>query len=70
MKKPVVMETYDEIVFPEPSIDFFARARKHPALIVPKLPATYNLPAGIAFYISICVLAIVYSFLYLCASIC
>ncbi|KAI5684090.1 hypothetical protein M9H77_05318 [Catharanthus roseus] len=45
MKKPVVMETYDEIVFPEPSIDFFARARKHPALIVPKLPATYNLPA-------------------------
>lgn len=45
MKKPVVVETYDEIVFPEPSAEFFARVQNHPALIVPKLPVAYNVPA-------------------------
>lgn len=51
MKKPVVVETYDEIVFPEPSAEFFARVQNHPALIVPKIPVAYNVPAGIASYI-------------------
>lgn len=43
-KKPVVMENYDEIVFPEPSEDFLSRVKGHPAAVVPRLPATFNLP--------------------------
>ncbi|KAJ4967107.1 hypothetical protein NE237_018956 [Protea cynaroides] len=43
-KKPVVMENYDEIVFFEPSESFFARVQNHPAVIVPRLPANFNLP--------------------------
>ncbi|XP_010246406.1 PREDICTED: transcription initiation factor TFIID subunit 14b-like isoform X2 [Nelumbo nucifera] len=43
-KKPVVVESYDEIVFSEPSESFFARVQNHPAVIVPRLPATFNLP--------------------------
>lgn len=45
-KKPVVMETYNEIVFPDPSEVFYARVQKHPAVIVPRLPVTLNLPSG------------------------
>ncbi|XP_043714387.1 transcription initiation factor TFIID subunit 14b-like [Telopea speciosissima] len=44
IKKPVVVETYDEVVFSEPSESFFARVQNHPAVIVPRLPASYNLP--------------------------
>ncbi|KAI3451459.1 hypothetical protein Pfo_008124 [Paulownia fortunei] len=42
-KKPVVVETYNEIVFPDPSEDFYARVQKHPAVIVPRLPITLNM---------------------------
>ncbi|KAH6774929.1 YEATS family protein [Perilla frutescens var. hirtella] len=44
-KKPVVKETYNEIVFPDPSESFYARVQKHPAVIVPRLPVTLNLPS-------------------------
>ncbi|KAI8570788.1 hypothetical protein RHMOL_Rhmol01G0064200 [Rhododendron molle] len=37
-KKPVVAESYDEIMFTEPSEGFFARVQNHPAVIVPRLP--------------------------------
>ncbi|XP_011099821.1 transcription initiation factor TFIID subunit 14b isoform X1 [Sesamum indicum] len=47
-KKPVVVETYNEIVFPDPSEDFYARVQKHPAVIVPRLPVTINLPSVLA----------------------
>nr|DAD40472.1 TPA_asm: hypothetical protein HUJ06_014795 [Nelumbo nucifera] len=43
-KKPVVVESYDEIVFSEPSESFFTRVQNHPAVIVPRLPASFNLP--------------------------
>ncbi|XP_030973587.1 transcription initiation factor TFIID subunit 14b isoform X1 [Quercus robur] len=43
-KKPVVMESYNEIVFPDPSENFLARVQNHPAVIVPRLPAGFNLP--------------------------
>ncbi|KAM7470849.1 hypothetical protein LguiA_009032 [Lonicera macranthoides] len=43
-KKPVVVESYDEIVFTEPSEGFFARVQNHPAVIVPRLPAGFSLP--------------------------
>ncbi|PKA48784.1 hypothetical protein AXF42_Ash018726 [Apostasia shenzhenica] len=43
-KKPVVVETYDEIVFSEPSEAFFGRVQNHPAAIIPRLPAGLNLP--------------------------
>lgn len=43
-KRPVVVETYDEIVFSEPSEGFFARVQNHPAVNVPRLPAGFNLP--------------------------
>lgn len=43
-KKPVVVETYDEVVFSEPSETFFFRVQNHPAAIVPRLPAGLNLP--------------------------
>lgn len=45
-KKPVVIETYNEIVFPDPSEDFYTRIEKNPAVIVPRLPVTFNLPSG------------------------
>jgi len=45
MKKPVVVESYDEIVFPDPSESFLARVQNHPALTFPRLPSGYNLPA-------------------------
>ncbi|KAJ9540937.1 hypothetical protein OSB04_027443 [Centaurea solstitialis] len=43
-KKPVVVESYDEIVFTDPSEEFLARVLNHPSVIVPPLPATLNLP--------------------------
>ncbi|KAG0453034.1 hypothetical protein HPP92_025404 [Vanilla planifolia] len=44
-KKPVVVETYDEIVFSDPSEAFFLRVQNHPAAIVPRIHAGLNLPA-------------------------
>ncbi|KAL3527203.1 hypothetical protein ACH5RR_011859 [Cinchona calisaya] len=44
IKKPVVVETYNEIVFPEPPANFLVRVQNHPAIVVPGLPATLNLP--------------------------
>ncbi|MED6181413.1 hypothetical protein PIB30_019128 [Stylosanthes scabra] len=46
-KKPVVVESYDEIVFPEPSEAFIARVQNHPAVVVPRLPAGLNLPSPV-----------------------
>lgn len=46
-KKPVVVESYNEIVFPDPLDSFFARVKDHPAVIVPRLPASFNLPAPV-----------------------
>ncbi|GMP27187.1 hypothetical protein CsSME_00003291 [Camellia sinensis var. sinensis] len=43
-KKPVVVESYDEIVFPDPSEVFFARVQNHPVVSVPRIPATFDLP--------------------------
>ncbi|MQL96798.1 hypothetical protein Taro_029477 [Colocasia esculenta] len=43
-KRPVVVETYDEIVLSDPSESFFARIQNHPVAIVPRLPASINLP--------------------------
>ncbi|KAH7852868.1 hypothetical protein Vadar_030284 [Vaccinium darrowii] len=43
-KKPVVMESYDEIVLTEPSEGFFSRVQNHPAVIVPRLPPGFSLP--------------------------
>lgn len=51
-KKPVVMESYNEIVFPDPSEAFFARVQNHPAVIVPRLPAGFNLPNPGKFLVS------------------
>ncbi|KAG7026746.1 Transcription initiation factor TFIID subunit 14b, partial [Cucurbita argyrosperma subsp. argyrosperma] len=35
-KKPVVVESYNEIVFPDPFENFFARVQNHPAVVVPR----------------------------------
>ncbi|XP_050227835.1 transcription initiation factor TFIID subunit 14b isoform X1 [Mercurialis annua] len=43
-KRPVVVESYNEIVFPDPSENFLARVQNHPAVVVPRLPAGFNLP--------------------------
>ncbi|KAI4327720.1 hypothetical protein L6164_020146 [Bauhinia variegata] len=45
-KKPVVVESYNEIVFPDPSEGFLARVQNHPAVIVPRLPGL-NLPSPV-----------------------
>lgn len=44
-KKPVVVESYNEIVFPDPYEGFLARVQNHPAVIVPRLPVGINLPS-------------------------
>ncbi|GLT30674.1 hypothetical protein SLA2020_054650 [Shorea laevis] len=44
IKKPVVVEFYDEIVFPDPSENFLARVQNHPAVTFPRLPAGFTLP--------------------------
>lgn len=46
-KRPVVVESYNEIVFPEPSEGFLARVQNHPSVIVPRLPAGLNLPSPV-----------------------
>ncbi|XP_062102555.1 transcription initiation factor TFIID subunit 14b [Humulus lupulus] len=46
-KKPVVMESYNEIVFPNPSEEFFARVQNHPAVLLPRLPAGFTLPSPV-----------------------
>ncbi|KAJ9550761.1 hypothetical protein OSB04_014806 [Centaurea solstitialis] len=46
VKKPVVVESYDEIVFAEPSEALFARVQNHPAVVVPRLPAGLSIPPG------------------------
>ncbi|CAK7334309.1 unnamed protein product [Dovyalis caffra] len=46
-KKPVVVETYNEIVFPDPLENFLARVLNHPAVCVPRLPAGFNLPPSV-----------------------
>ncbi|TKY67642.1 Transcription initiation factor TFIID subunit 14b [Spatholobus suberectus] len=46
-KKPVVVEFYDEIVFPDPSEAFLARVQGHPAVNLPRLPAGLTLPPPI-----------------------
>lgn len=43
-KKPVVVEVYDEIVFPDPSEAFLARVQNHPTVNLPRLPAGVTLP--------------------------
>lgn len=45
-KKPIVVETYNEIVFPDPPEDFFSRIQNHPVVVVSRLPATFKLPPG------------------------
>lgn len=42
-KKPVVVETYDEVVFPDPSESFFARVQNNPAVNVPRMPASFSI---------------------------
>ncbi|KAL4321849.1 hypothetical protein AHAS_Ahas14G0151600 [Arachis hypogaea] len=44
-KKPVVVESYDEIVFSEPSEAFLAHVQNHPVVVVPRLPAGLTLPS-------------------------
>ncbi|RDX78105.1 Transcription initiation factor TFIID subunit 14b [Mucuna pruriens] len=46
-KKPVVVEFYDEIVFPDPSEAFLARMQSNPAVNLPRLPAGHTLPPPI-----------------------
>ncbi|XP_058777781.1 transcription initiation factor TFIID subunit 14b-like [Vicia villosa] len=43
-KKPVVIESYNEVVFPEPLEGFLARIQNHPAVVVPRLPPGLTLP--------------------------
>jgi len=38
------VESYDEIVFPDPLDRFLTRVQNHPAVVVPRLPATLELP--------------------------
>ncbi|XVE82502.1 hypothetical protein DITRI_Ditri16bG0010000 [Diplodiscus trichospermus] len=42
-KKPVVVKSYNEIVFPDPYECFFACVQTHPAVLVPQLPAEFSL---------------------------
>lgn len=43
-KKPVVVESYDEIVFPEPSESILARMQNFAAVTLPRLPSGLSLP--------------------------
>ncbi|PPR92011.1 hypothetical protein GOBAR_AA28664 [Gossypium barbadense] len=47
-KKPVVVESYDEVVFTEPSESFLARVQNHPAVTFPRLPAGVTLPPSVS----------------------
>lgn len=44
-KKPVVVESYDEVVLAEPFEALLARLQNHPAVSVPRLPAVITLPS-------------------------
>ncbi|VFQ74001.1 unnamed protein product [Cuscuta campestris] len=44
-KKPIIVESYDEIVLAKSSEAFLARVQNHPALIAPRLPADMALPS-------------------------
>jgi len=46
-KKPVVMESYDEIVFSEPSEALYARISNHPAVVLSGLPSSIPAPSGL-----------------------
>ncbi|CAH9125087.1 unnamed protein product [Cuscuta epithymum] len=43
-KKPIVVESYDEIVLTKPSEALLSRVQNHPAVSVPRLPADMALP--------------------------
>lgn len=43
-KKPVLVESYDEIVFTEPWEGFRARVQDHRAVIMPRLLVGFSLP--------------------------
>ncbi|CAK9197721.1 unnamed protein product [Sphagnum troendelagicum] len=45
-KKPVVVESYDEIVFSEPSEALFARICNHPAVVVSGSPSSIPAPSA------------------------
>ncbi|GAA0166291.1 general transcription factor [Lithospermum erythrorhizon] len=45
MKKPVVVESYDEIVLAEPFEGLLSRVHNHPAVSVPRLPPGITLPS-------------------------
>lgn len=54
-KKPVVIESYNEVVFPEPNEAFLARVQNHPAVVVPRLPVGLNLPSpGVFLFTALC----------------
>jgi hypothetical protein len=61
-KKPVVIESYNEVVFPEPSEAFLARVQNHPAVVVPKLPDGLNLPSPGTFLLVIFRLYLLYDY--------
>ncbi|CAH8262546.1 unnamed protein product [Arabidopsis lyrata] len=44
IKIPVVAESYNEIVFPDPFESFLARVHNHPAVHISNLPDGFNLP--------------------------
>lgn len=44
-KKPIVVESYNDILFPDHSENFLACVQNHPAVVVPRLPAGFTLPA-------------------------
>jgi YEATS domain-containing protein 4 len=64
IKKPVVVESYDEIVFPEPSEGFLARVQSHPAVNLPRLPAGFTLPPP-SMYLSCLLPVVLFAFLWI-----
>ncbi|CAI9765467.1 unnamed protein product [Fraxinus pennsylvanica] len=51
-KKPVVAESYDEIVFLEPSEGLLSQMKNHPAVIVPRPPADITLPPAARWWLA------------------
>nr|GFA69136.1 hypothetical protein [Tanacetum cinerariifolium] len=51
-KKPVIVESYNESVFPTLQTKVFAHVINHLSVIVPRLPSTLNLPHDILRQIS------------------
>lgn len=64
-KKPVVVESYNEIVFPEPSEGFFARVQNHPSLVLPRLPAGFTLHSPSNFSYSVHVFLVLFFYIML-----